>query len=275
MKFKFLNHYAIWCFVASMAILASCSPGRQVLKAPLKEEGSSFLIQKMKENELKYTWFSAKFSAEYKQKGKTTSFGGQIRVRKDSVIWISLTPMLGIEAIRVVITQDSVKMINRLNDTYYSGDYNYINRFLGTNIDFDLLQAFLLGHDLQYYENERFKAGIDQGQYKIWTGDRQKQKKFVKNSDDKLKIFAQNIWLDPENFKITRADVKETGKENIRLESNYGSFEDVDGQLFPYKMEYNIRASGTIRVKADFSRVTINTPQQFPFKIPGEFTPLR
>jgi outer membrane lipoprotein-sorting protein len=97
----------------------------------------------------------------------------------------------------------------------------------------------------------------------------------VRNSEEKLKIFAQNIWLDPENFKITRADIKETGKENIRLESDYSSFEDVDGQLFPYKIEYNIRTSGTIRVKADFSRVTINTPQQFPFKIPEEFTPLR
>ncbi len=259
---------------ALLLILNSCSPARKVMKAPLKEEGAEYLFGKLKENELKYDWISAKFSAEYENKGKKNSFNGQIRIRKDSVIWISLTPMLGIEALRVMISQDSVKMINRLNDTWFIGDYEYVNRFLDTNIDFDLLQAFLLGNDLRYYEDGKFRAAIDRGEYKLSTGERHKLRKFVKGSSEQLKTFIQNIWLDPENFKITHADVKEIGKDNIKLESNYGKFEPVNGQLFPHEMQYTIKAANTIKVKSEFSRIVINTPQQFPFKIPSTFSPV-
>jgi len=245
------------------------------MRAPINEEGADYLFAKLKEKELKFDWFSAKFSAEYSNKGKENSFNGQIRIRKDSMIWISLTPMLGIEAVRLMISQDSVKMINRLNDTYFIGDYEYVNHFLNTNIDFDLLQAFLLGNDLQFYEDGKFRASIDQGDYKLSTGERRKLKKFVHNSQENLKVFIQNIWLDPVSFKITRADVKEIRRDNIRLESTYGDFEMLDNQLFPRKMTYNILADNTIKVKANFSKMTINIPMSFPFKIPASYQPVK
>jgi hypothetical protein len=261
--------------LASLFFLSSCSPARIAMKAPIKEEGPDYLFAKLKEKELKFDWFSAKFSADYSNKGKENSFNGQIRIRKDSLIWISLTPMLGIEAVRLMISQDSVKMINRLNDTYFLGDYEYVNRFLNTNIDFDLLQAFLLGNDLQFYEDGKFRASIDGGEYKLSTGERSKLKKFVRNSQENLKIFIQNIWLDPVSFKITHADVKEIRRDNIKLESTYADFESLDNQLFPRKMTYTIHADNTILVKADFSKMSLNIPLQFPFKIPGSYQPVK
>jgi len=269
--------FSRWCFLflASLFFLESCSPARKVMKAPIKEEGADFLFGKLKEKELKFDWFSAKFSAEYSNKGKENSFSGQIRIRKDSLIWISLTPMLGIEAIRLMISQDSVKLINRLNNTYFIGDYEYVNRFLNTNIDYDLLQAVLLGNDLQFYEGSKFRASIDHGEYKLSTGARMKLRKFVRNSQENLKIFIQNIWLDPDNFKITHIDVKEFRRDNIKLESSYSDFELVGEQFFPRKMNYIIWADNTIRIKANFSRMAINAPLQFPFKIPASYLPVK
>lgn len=261
--------------LAPLFFIQSCSPARKVMKAPIKEEGAEFLFTKLKEKELKFEWFSAKFSAEYSNKGKENSFNGQIRIRKDSLIWISLTPMLGIEAVRLMISQDSVKMINRLNDTYFIGDYEYLNRFLNTNIDFDLLQAFLLGNDLQFYEDGKFRVSIDRGEYKLSTGERRKLKKFVRNSQENLKVFIQNLWLDPVSFKITHADVKEIRRDNIRLESTYGAFEAIEDQPFPRKMMYIIWADNTIRVKADFSKLALNIPMPFPFKIPASYQPVK
>ena len=92
-----------------------------------------------------------------------------------------------------MISQDSVKMINRLNNTFFVGNYEYVNQFLNTNIDYDLLQAFLLGTDLQFYENGKFRATIDHGEYKLSTGERHKLKKFVRNSQEKLKIFIMKL----------------------------------------------------------------------------------
>ena len=253
----------------------SCNPSRKAIKAPLKEEGAEYLLTKLKEHELKFDWLSAKFSADYENKGNTVSFGGQLRIRKDSLIWISLTPMLGIEAIRILISQDSVKLINRLNDTYFLGDYEYVNRFLNTNIDYDILQAFLIGNDLQYYENSKFRALIDKGEYKLSTSERQKLKKYVRNNNENSKVYIQNIWLDAQTFKITFADVKEIRRENIKLEASYLEFKDIEGQLFPRVMEFFIRAENNIRVKTDFNKITVNSPLQFPFKVPANYKQIR
>ncbi len=258
-----------------LAAFTSCSTQRKTIKTPLKEAGADYLFSKLKESELRFDWLTAKFSADYKNKDQETSFGGQIRIRKDSLIWLTLSPMMGIEVIRLVISQDSIKFINRLNNTYFIGDYNYLNQFLNTNIDFDILQAFLIGRDLSFYNNDHFKALVDGNQYKLTTVDRQKLKKYVKSSDEALKAFIQNIWLDPETFKITKADVKEVKREKIRLEAIYSSFDSVQEQLFPMVMEYNIYADNNIAVRAKFSKVVVNQPQQFPFKIPASFKPVK
>lgn len=268
-----------WPGIALMAFVVlfslSCSPTRKAIKAPLKEEGAEYLFNKLKEHELKFDWLSAKFSAEYENQGTTVSFSGQLRIRKDSLIWISLTPLLGIEAVRIIISQDSVKLINRLDDTFFIGNYDYVNRFLNTNIDYDILQAFLIGNDLQSYENAKFRASIDKGEYKLSTSERRKLKKFVRNSNENLKVYIQNIWLDARTFKITFADVKEIRRENIKLEATYLEFEDIQGQLFPKNMEFFIRAENNIRVKTDFTKINIDIPLQFPFKIPAKYKQVR
>lgn len=262
-------------FLLVLIILASCSSQRKIIKAPIKEEGAEYLFKKLKEHELQYHWFTAKFSAEYKNKGQTNSFNGQIRIRKDSVIWLSFSPALGIEVFRMMVTQDSVKFINRMNNTFFSGDYNYVNRYLNTNIDFDILQSFLTGNDLSFYESGKFRAGLENNFYKLATADRTKLKKFIRNSQENLRVLIQNIWIDPESFKITRADVKEIREPNIKLEARYSSFEKIEDQLFPKEMSFDISAENNLSVSVSFNKITINIAQAFPFKIPQSYHPAK
>jgi hypothetical protein len=262
-------------FFLVLIILASCSSQRKIIKAPIKEEGAEYLFRKLKEHELQYKWFTAKFSAEYKNKEQTNSFNGQIRIGKDSVIWLSFSPALGIEVFRMMVTQDSVKFINRMNNTFFSGDYNYVNRYLNTNIDFDILQSFLTGNDLSFYESGKFRAGLDNNIYKLATANRIKLKKFVWNSQENLRVLIQNIWIDPESFKITRADVKEIREPNIKLEATYSSFEKIEDQLFPKEMSFVISAVNNLSVTVSFSKITINSAPAFPFKIPQSYHPVK
>ena len=257
--------------ILSFILLTSCHTRKKIIKAPIKEEGPDYLFSKLKENELKYDWYTAKFSANYKNKGEKNSFDGQLRIRRDSVIWLSFSPLLGIEVFRIIITTDSVKFINRINNTFFKGDYDYVNRFLSSNIDFDILQSFLTGNDLSFYENGKFRASVDGQQYKLSTAERGKLKKFVRGSEEPLLILIQNIWIDPMTFKITRADVKEIRKQNIKLEANYSEFEKLENQLVPKKVDFDISAENRIQVTVDFNKITINNPQAFPFRIPANF----
>jgi len=274
-KIKHTPFLRLFPFLLLLIILASCSSQRKIIKAPIKEEGAEYLFKKLKEHELQYHWLTAKFSAEYKNKGQTTSLNGQIRNRKDSVIWLSFSPALGIEVFRMMLTQDSVKFINRMNNTFFAGDYNYVNQYLNTNIDFDILQSFLTGNDLSFYENGKFRAGLENNSYKLATAERMKLKKFIRNKQEDLRILIQNIWIDPESFKITRADVKEIREPNIKLEARYSSFEKIEDQLFPKEMSFDISADNNLSVAVSFSKININKAQPFPFKIPQSYHPVK
>ncbi len=266
-----IKYSAFIFLIFSLFLFYSCTTQKKIIKAPIKEEGTDYLFLKLKQNELKYNWFSAKFSAEYRNKDNKNSFSGQIRIRKDSLIWLSFSAVIGIEIFRMKITQDSVEFINRINDTYFSGDYAYVNNFLNSNIDYDILQSFLTGNDLSFYENGKFRASVDNGIYRLSTANRSKLRKFVKSSTDSLNILIQNIWIDPETFKILQADVKEIRDPNNKLQADYSSFDHIGNQYFPKEMTFNITAANNIRVEVSLSKIVTDVPQQFPFKIPQSY----
>jgi len=258
--------------VAFIFIFTSCKTTRSVIKEPIKEYGADFIFEKLKENELKFEWFSAKFKLDMIVDKKNTSFTGQLRMQKDSVIWITFSPALGIEMARLIITTDSVKFINRINKTYFIGDYFFVNDFLDSNVDYDVLQSILLGNDLTYYENGKFRTTYDSKEYHLVTADRKKLKKYMITQQDEERIFIQNIFLNPETFKITQMKIKELKKEHQKLEASYTEFHPISEQLFPYHVTYNLVADKPIDVVLDYSKIKINEPQQFPFKISSKYS---
>ncbi|MBC8314622.1 MAG: DUF4292 domain-containing protein [Bacteroidetes bacterium] len=271
---KLISWNLILIAMSAILLLASCKTQRSIIKKPIREEGADYLFKKLKEHELKFDWLSARFSADYKNGNQESSFSGQIRINKDSIIWLSLSVM-GIEGLRIMISQDSINYINRLNKTYVIGDWFDLNRFLNTNIDYDILQSFLIGNDISFYEEGKFKATIDKNEYKLIAVARSKMKKYIRNHKDALKVFIQNIWLNPETFKITRADVKETRKQNIKLDATYSSFEEIKNQLFPREMTYQINTENRIFIDVAFSRINIDKALTFPFRIPSSYARVR
>lgn len=253
----------------------SCRTTRKVIKEPIKEEGADYLFGKLKENELKFEWFSSKFSLDFVLDKKKTSFRGQVRMRRDSAIWISFSPALGIEMARLLITTDSIQFINRLNKTYFSGDYAFVNEFIGTNVDFDVLQSILLGNDLTYYENGKFRVSYDSKEYHLVTAGRSKLKKYVKTQADAERVYIQNIYLSPETFKITKMKIKELTGENKKLDAFYTDFRQIEDQLFPHHLMFDISAEKPVEVDVFYSKISMNEPQEFPFKISSKYEPMR
>ena len=264
-------------FAIPFAVLQQgCSSARRAIKAPLKEKGADYLFEKLKQNEIHFSDLSAKFSAEYTVDKKKTTLSGQLRIKHDSIIWISISPLLGIEMARIELTNDSAKYLNRIGSTYFLRDISYINELLNKTLDFDMVQAFMLGNDFSFYENGKFRAGIEKSSYKLVTAERHKLKKYVRNNEDVADIPLQHIWLDPSNFKITKVLVKEIDNDNRKFEANYAAFQLISGQLFPTELSFDIE-TGTkkVNIKVSYSRIVLDQQLSFPFKIPANYKPIQ
>lgn len=109
-----------------------------------------------------YEWMSAKFNGELITENTETtpnpplsafSFTGSLRMRRDSVIWISAAAMMGIESIRTLITQDSVVVINRMEQTYLAEPFSAM---VETVPSLRELQAMLLGNGTSDHVEMRY-----------------------------------------------------------------------------------------------------------------------
>jgi hypothetical protein len=99
-------------------------------------------------NDVSFRYLSAKGKAQIDQEGnKLPGVNLTLRVRKDSIIWLSVT-VAGFEGARAFITRDSVRVLNKLQREYYAGDFAYLSSRLNVPVTFDQVQAILLGNYL-------------------------------------------------------------------------------------------------------------------------------
>jgi len=256
---------------AVLVFTSSCKSTRSSLKKPLKEHGFDYLYSRMLENQISFDYLNSKFSVVYQRGKKKTDLRGQLRIRKDSLIWVSLSPALGIEAARISLTDDSVKFINRLNKTYLTGEYKILDSLMRTSIDYSIIESMIIGNDLTQYDVDKYKASIDGGLYRITIQKRTKIRKYIKRGEIDTKVLVQNIWLDPQNFKIRKIEIRELGDDNKKLQVFYNKYQAVESQLFPSEVRIEIIAEDKIMIDIKFGKTELNQTLKFPFRISKKY----
>ena len=91
-----------------------------------------------------FIFLNAKGKAQIELKGNKQGANLALRMRRDSIIWLS-AGLAGIEGVRAVLTRDSVRVLNRIEHTYFSGGYAYLSQLLNVPVTFAQMQALLLG----------------------------------------------------------------------------------------------------------------------------------
>ena len=238
-----------------------------VKKEQLSEVDSVFFS--MKTAEFKFDWLKGKFSGIYTVDDRKQNFSGQFRIRYDSLIWCSITVM-NIEVARVMVTPDSVKVLNRLSKKYFASNLDYLNNQLNTDIDFDMLQSLILGNDIPYYETDNFHLEVRKDIYQLSTIGRGKLRKYIKTDDDLSKVLIQKINIDKNTYRITKQNLKQLRNPNKKVVARYSDFKDVDG-LFPTAIEFKFIGVKNIIINFNFSKVEKDNPLRFPFKIPSKY----
>jgi len=257
--------------------LVETQPSKEKATPIIDHKSSTYLSKKMLDNQFNYKWLNSKFSVTTNVDGKTNSFSASVRSRKDSALWISLS-MFGLEGARLLATCDSVKFVDRINSKYFKGDYSYLSQILNTEIDFEMLQAVLIGNSVEFYsEDDKLRTYIENGNQVLSTIRKRKIKKVIINATSEqniLKELVQRIWLDASTYRVKKNVINDFNTSRT-FEGNYGNFQLVDSLLFPFEAEFSIQAQRTMKVSINYSKVEINNVQSLPFSIPSKYESMK
>ena len=267
-----------WLFIIFIGSLTfSCKvQEKNNVKLKIKTRSPNFLVKKLKSNEFQFETISAKAAVSVIDSAdKKKSFKTHIRIRKDSVIWMSITSF-SIEAARVTITKDSVKFINRLNKEYFIGDFSYINRVFGTDLDYQMMEALLIGNSLDFDVNERINSRVDRKKelYYLGTVKKRKVKKELKKEKVKIKGEGLVLWLDPISFKVRELLLTSPGNHRS-LAGAYSDYKEVEEQLIPFELRFLLKATRSNTLEIKYSKFSSGKSLAYPFKISSKYVQIQ
>ncbi len=255
-------------------LLTSCKQQQKISHAAtrcnLDYKNAKTLTANLKSNEFRFNKLNAKISIETVIDSSFNSFTSSLRMKKDSIIWMSISK-LGIEGARILITRDSVSFMNRIDNKYFKGDFSYISKLLNTQLDFEMLQSLLIGNSVEFYdEDEKIKAGNSNCHYTLGTIRKYKLRRVMEKGKE-LKEPAQSIYLTPETYKISRILFYEFNPERS-FDAGFYDFIKLDStQLFPQKMNFSVKAQKNVKISIVYTKIQLNEEQSFPFKIPNNY----
>ena len=183
-----------------------------------------------------------------------------IRIKKDSIIWFSVTPGFGIEAARGMVTQDSLFLMNKLEKNYYAYSFPELSQKLNVNLSYDIFQSALLGDMLKpINRNDRV--------------DRQENQILVMQDEPKFNILN---YISKENLKLDKVILQDKGSTSA-LTLDYDDFKQLGENVLPYssiisaqyqdKQDLKTTTVAFKHNKAEFSDSALS----FPFDIPDKY----
>ena len=254
---KYLNFalFIVIC-VSATACLTQKKAGGKAGNLPKKE--AAVLVAALQKNALTYRWWSVKAKVAIAQGDDVINVDAKIRMRKDSLIWVSFA-MLGIEGARAIITPDSVKILNRLEGTYAVECFAYFQKKYNAPLTFGNLQALLAGNPIAD-DLEAYRVAQDSTQYLLT--------KIIDGSGSTYALSSKTLLLNSLIINDLRM------QQNLTmLYADYKPLEQQPKTQVAMSRALTIRSAEKMMAQMGFeyTKIEIDTPQNVSFEIPNNY----
>lgn len=257
MRRNILNSFLL---LICLSALLACKAKREIIRSTpgakaIKGSKSEKLLA-ISNSLLDYSSLSIKAKADLDIGGNTNDVSMNIRIRKGEAIWVFVTAFAGLEVARVLITPDSVKILNKLENTYTRKPFAYIYNFANDQISFETLESIFAGNPQKEFVTERSEMSI-QGNQVILGG--------------MLESLAYNIRFNEMNKVVQTTLTDEGAAQNLLV--NYSDFIETEASVIPHSVNIKSQVEGkNVVIDLKYSRVELNQTVDMPFSVPKKFT---
>ncbi|MGE0587684.1 MAG: DUF4292 domain-containing protein [Cyclobacteriaceae bacterium] len=209
--------------------------------------------------EIDFEYFHGKARLNYNDGKREREVKANIRVRKDSVIWMTFS-VIGVQGGKALINHDSITVVSTVDKEYFVFDYAELSKRFNFEINYQVVQAAFLGNLIQ-----------------------------ERSAEDKVQRLANNDLLEQRNgsvliknfinasiSKIERVELTEEDTKNS-ITLNYTNFQAVEDRIFPYNGVINLyyKTPGGILnnvITFEYNKAEVGDKElRFPFNIPRKY----
>lgn len=255
-------------------LLLSCRSTRTISKAVTKKDTTVKVVppvknsadtqqlirttmQQLQSNRINFQTFNAKVAVDYKgTDGKGYGVNANVKIHRDSAIWVSVNAILGIEAMRLLVTKDSVKLLNKLEKVYTARSIGYLQEMTSLPMTLETLQEMIIGNPV-YLDSNIIRYASGNGIITLLSLGQYFKNLLTLNEADKAILHSKLDDVNP--VRSRTADL------------SYSNYETQKGQLFATKRQIVVSEKGRLEIKLDFKNYTFNEGVEFPFSVPKNY----
>jgi len=237
----------------------STAISRQLLEAAQADSARFIRNQydSVRANRIRFERFSGKIDVDYEESdGRKINLNVLVRIQRDSVIWLSLTAIFGIEGVRACITHDSVKVINKQDKSYISRPISYLQEITALRLDLSTLQDLLVGNPI--FLDSTFQSYSKSGGAISLQG----------NSD----LFRKLLTIGEKDKLISSYKLDDLNMLRPRTSYlTYGDYESKSGYWFPRRRSVQVSEKKNISIRLNYKQYGFNETLSFPFSVPKNY----
>lgn len=210
--------------------------------------------------EIEFEYFSGKARINYKDDELDIKAKANIRIRKDSAIWISFSSV-GIQGARCLINRDSITIMNMVKKEYQVFYYDTLSKQFNFDVNYEAIQAAALANLI--VDRESKDDVLNEADFYI-----------LRQLRDSVSI--QN-YVNTRTMKIERVEMLQQASKN-RAVIRYYDFQMMqEDNAFPYSSFISLfykadgRTLNTV-IEFEYQKAEIEDKAlKFPFTIPKKY----
>ncbi|MGL2999683.1 DUF4292 domain-containing protein [Flavobacterium sp. RSSB_23] len=239
--------------------LISCKSKSGVVMTVPKENKNTTnsVIEKLYQNKNDFSTLYIKSSANYADEKMSQNVTAEIKIKKDEQILVSVR-FLGITMAKALITPEGVSYYEKINGSYFEGDFKGLSQWLGTDLDYSKIQNLLVGQAID---------DLTKGKYKETLEANQKYKLEDLSNENTQKSF----FIDALKFVLQKQEIAQA-KEGRSIEVAYGNFEQYTNVALPSNVQIvALQPKGKTEIKLNYNTITVNEALSFPYSVPSGY----
>ena len=250
-------------FILAIIFLSSCKSKAVFVdtKMPIavvKDENSltsEKIIQNHYNNKNDFSTLYIRASAKYKHEDDSQSASAEVKLIKDEKILVSIR-VLGITMAKALITPNEVKYYEKINGTYFEGNYEVLSQWLGTDLDFNKIQNMLIGQPID---------NLTKGNYSFAETDRLYKLNAIEDKTEK------SFFFEADHFLLKKQEITQPEKERS-FEVNYSNFLEFASGFLPGSFSINaFQKKGKTTIIIDYNSITFDEELSFPYSVPDGY----
>jgi hypothetical protein len=208
-----------------------------------------------------------RMNIDFSVNGLNDNFNGNMAIRRDSLIVISVIPLLGYEAVRIMCTKDSIIIINRTDKTFHASSLVYYLKKNSIPAEYKDLQAVLTNEAFYYRNNRpgiRYEKEIKLEEESILL--------VTASLSGSVKLTNQEIIADSSCQKIRSIFVVDYNR-NTKMLIQYDDFNGCESGSFPNKISINVKDRiRDISLDLEYGQVLFNERINVKFEVPEGYS---